>query len=318
MALQNLITTEAEMLDSTDPDLCERLEQLIQTHAYDSEQIGTGLLDSVMSDSTGPFAGLSQNDVDRLARDGGVVEGYTIVPRPHFNGLELHRDLNLREISSPNLAAYTIFVQNVLSEMVSFSRQIAGQGGFINISLRGPSLRRDVNAVLSPGNDYNEQVFVDQFEVVMQSNEGVMADDSLQLHARSKSGGVRRKITDIAHDDVIKRKKMHLFCPNNVGTNLCFPICLAHFLEPQTPHQELEGRAMTIQNAAGFTSQSLIGFNNVAKFEKVLNIKIVVFHRSSEGRLEKYETHEKPHPKTVFLYLHDSHYYMINDYRLCV
>lgn len=314
LTLQDLITTEVEMLDSTDPNLCERLEQLIQTHANDSEQIGTGLLDPVLSDPTGPFAGLSQNDVDRLARDGGVVGGYTVVPRPYFNGLELHRDLNLREISSPNLAAYTIFVQNVLSEMVSFSRQMAGQGGFINISLRGPSLKRDVNAVLSPGNDYTEQVFVDQFEAVMQSNEGVMADDSLQLHvsiARSKNGGVRRKIIDIAHDDVFKRKKMHLFCPNNVGTNLCFAICLAHFLEPQTPHHDLEGRAMTIQNAAGFTSQSLIGFNDVAKFEKVLNIKIVVFHRSSDGRLEKYKTHEKPHPKTVFLYLHDSHYYMI-------
>ncbi|KAI2645178.1 DNA polymerase [Labeo rohita] len=108
--------------------------------------------------------------------------GYTVVPRPYFNGLELHRVLNLREISSTDLAAYTMFVQNVLSEMVTFSRQMAGQGGFINLSLKGPSLKCDVNAVLSPGNDYNEQVFVDQFEAVMQSNEGVMADDSLQLH----------------------------------------------------------------------------------------------------------------------------------------
>ncbi|KAI7798435.1 putative DNA polymerase-like protein, partial [Triplophysa rosa] len=67
------------------------------------------------------------------------------------------------------------------------------EGSFINISLRSPSLKSDVNTVLCPDNGYDERFFVDQFEAVAQSNDQVMADDNLQLHvsiARSRNGGV--------------------------------------------------------------------------------------------------------------------------------
>lgn len=106
---------------------------------------------------------------------------------------------------------------------------------------------------------------------------------------------------------------MNLFCPTNITNNLCFTICLAHFLNPEKPHTELEAVAASIQKSAGFTDQYKISFNDIACFEHMLDIKIVTFHRTNAGKLEKHTTTDEPHPKTVFLYLHESHYYLIKN-----
>ncbi|XP_056591324.1 uncharacterized protein LOC130431856 isoform X1 [Triplophysa dalaica] len=320
MVLQSLDLPE-EIDEPSSPNICERLEEIIQMQNLDFErrsnilQTGDGEINNSAEQVPDNPLDLSQNDLDTLRCTGGNVADYTIVPRPFFNGLEIHRNMNLREIASTDLAAYTIFVQDALSEIVSFSRQLGGEGSFINISLRGPSLKSDVNALLRPGNDDDERHFVDQFESVVQSNAQVMVDDSLQLHvsiARSRQGGgTRRKITDIAHDEVLKRKRMNLFSPCNMTNNLCFAICLAHFLDPLAEHAVLESRACDIQTAAGLTSQECVGYNHVACFEQPLGLKIVVFTRASGGKLEMYKTHDEPHDKTVFLYLHDGHYHMI-------
>lgn len=306
-------------VDQTYEQISERQNEMIRTYEQRFEtnlsQTGYGVVNPTDNSNTADtLTGLSQSDVDTLVRDGGTVSDYTIVPRPYFNGLEIHRNLNLREIITTDLAAYTIFVQNILSEMVSFSRDIGGDGSYINISLKGPSLKSDVNTILCPGNDYDENRFIEQFESVAQSNEQMLADDSLQLHvsiARSMNGGVRRKITDIAHDEVIKKKRMCLFSPTNFTNNLCFAICLAYFLEPHAEYEELERMAVDIQTAAGLTPQDCVGFNHITKFESVMKVKIVVFYRSSEGVLEHHKTHDEPHKKTVFLYLHDAHYHLI-------
>lgn len=81
-------------------------------------------------------------------------------------------------------------------KLCCFSRLLAGEGGLI-ITLRGPSLISDVNAVLSPNNNYSVDVFTNQLEKIMQSNSDVRVDDRLHLNvsiARSKQGGVYRYV----------------------------------------------------------------------------------------------------------------------------
>ncbi len=109
------------------------------------------------------------------------------------------------------------------------------------------------------------------------------------------------------------QKQTYLFMPLNITeeNNLCFAICLAHFLNPQKLHTELESVASALQEAAGYTDQHKISLNDIARFEHMLNIKIVVFYRTDTGVLEKYTNTAVPHLKTVFLYLHDNHYFMI-------
>nr|XP_055068853.1 uncharacterized protein LOC129450248 [Misgurnus anguillicaudatus] len=258
--------------------------------------------------------GLTPDDVERLVRDGGEFNGYTVVPRTRFNSLEILRNINLRAIASTDMASYVLFLDGVLNDIVSISRIFAGDGGIIHVLLSGESLMSDVNALLTPANDYSVSALSDQLENIMQSNRDVCVDDNLMLKVsivRSKNGGARRKFRDLAHNEVIKRNRMNLFCPANMSDKLCFALCLAHFLNPQKTDPELVPIAASIQNAAGFSIQDMIRFNDVALFERLLNIKIVVFHRSSTGALEKYMTKNKPHYKTVFLYLSDSHYFMI-------
>ncbi|KAI2645089.1 putative DNA polymerase [Labeo rohita] len=285
---------------------------------FNQTQIGEGLGNQPHRtlDLTDPNMGLTQDEIESLVREGGDVAGYSVIPRARFNGLEIHRIINLREISSTNLADYTVFLHDTLSEIVAFSRLLGGDGSLINITLRGASLTSDVNTLLSQGNDYSVDLFTDQLEKIMQSNSGVQFDESLNLRvsiARSKNGGARRKIRDLAHDEVIRKNSLHLFIPMNISSNLCFAICLAHFLNPQKPHTELESVASSLQKAVGYTDQHKVALNDITLFERMLNIKIVVFYRSNTGELEKYTNTDVPHHKTVFLYLHDNHYFMIKN-----
>ncbi|XP_016338626.1 uncharacterized protein LOC107686231 [Sinocyclocheilus anshuiensis] len=125
-----------------------------------------------------------------------------------------------------------------------------------------------------------------------ESNERLMADYAVEIEASvamNRRGGGRRKLTELALDQVIKRKKMSLFCPVNTGNKLCFCICLVHFLDPQLPESELENRANVIQNNAGLTSQDPIGLHDIARFENLLGVKIIVFYRTNDGGLETYK-----------------------------
>ncbi|XP_053481752.1 uncharacterized protein LOC128608210 [Ictalurus furcatus] len=280
-----------------------------------SQQVGCGS-DSQSFNPSEPNFGLSEAAIESIVREGGSVGDYTVVPRRRFNGLEIRRRINMRVITAPDLAAYAIFLHDIMSEIVSFSRLLAGDGGLINITLRGPSLPSDVNAVLSPDNDYDLHIFTQQLENIMQSNSDVRADECLDLYvsiARGKHGGAYRKIRDLAHNEVIARNRMNLFCPNNISNNLCFAICLSHFLQPHTPCSELESLAASLQKTAGYSVQQKIGFNDITRFERLLHVKIVVFHRTCSGLLEHFTNNDEPHNKTVFLYLHNEHYFLIKN-----
>ncbi|XP_065122769.2 uncharacterized protein [Paramisgurnus dabryanus] len=257
---------------------------------------------------------LSAVDIEALIRDGGTVNDFHVYPRPRFNSVELQRSMNLREIRATDLASYHIRLHDTMNEMVTFARRIGGDNSVINFTLRGPRLNSDVSVILSPGNNYDVTIFTDQIEKILQSDERLLCDDMVEIGATvamNRQGGVRRKLTDLALDQVIKRKKTSLFCPMNISNNLCFSICLAHFLDPALPESDLERRAAVIQNDTGFSIQDKIGLCDIAKFESLYDVKIVVFYRTTDGPVETFANQSDPHPKTLHLYLHDEHFYTI-------
>ncbi len=283
------------------------------------EQIGGGPSNDDASgyDPLAPDMGLSQNSIDRLIREGGRVGDFTIVPRPRFNGLEIRRTLNFREIAADDYAAYDIFLQDILNEIIEFSRLMASEDGFMNVSLQGERLLTDINAVLTPDNNHDISTLVDQIERAIQSNTDVGYDSALELCvsvARNKQGGTRRKLSDLAHNMIIRKNKMNLFVPKNIADNMCFSICLAHFLNPRCPSQELVRIADNIHTDLGYHPQEKIAFHDASKFESYLDLKIVVFHRSCSGKLEVYKNTDEIHQNTVHLYLHEDHYYMITKF----
>ncbi len=132
----------------------------------DGAQIGRGPSNDDASDydPSAPDIGLTQSFIDRLISKGGRVGDFTITPRQRFNGLEIHRTLNFHEITADDYAAYHIFLQDILNENIDFSRLMAGENGFMNVSLHGESLPTDINAVLTPDNNHDVNTFIEQIE----------------------------------------------------------------------------------------------------------------------------------------------------------
>ncbi len=46
---------------------------------------------------------------------------FTFIPRQRFTGVEIRRSLNFREIAADDYAAYNIFLQDILNELIYFS-----------------------------------------------------------------------------------------------------------------------------------------------------------------------------------------------------
>ncbi len=238
--LRELINQQLQMLQSDSLNMIERLHEIVDEQHEQlgmdinaEEQIGAGPSNDASDyDPMAPDMGLSRNFIDRLITDGGRVGDFTIIPRPRINGLEIRRTLNFRKIVSDDYAAYNIFLQDIMNEIVDFSRLMAGNDGFINVSQQGESLPTHINAVLTPDTNHDFSTFADQIERAVQSNADVGCDSALQLCVsvvRNRQGGARRKLTDLAHNMVIQKNKMNLFVPKNIADNRCFSICLAHF-----------------------------------------------------------------------------------------
>ncbi len=249
--LHTLIDNQLQMIPSHSLNMVERLHEIIDEQnewlaasVNDGAQIGRGPSNDNASDydPSAPDMGLTRSFIDRLISEGGRVGDFTIIPRQRFNGLEIHRTLHFREIATDDYAAYHILLHDILNEIIDFSRLMAGENGFMNVSLHGESLPTDINAVLTPDNNHDVNTFVDQIERAVQSNADVGCDSALQLCVsvvRNRQGGVRRKLSDLAHNMVIQKNKMNFFAPKNITNNMCFSICLANFLNPQCPDQEL-------------------------------------------------------------------------------
>ncbi len=172
-----------QIYDASEPGLYPIFEPFVNSRQTGN---GVGTQSRHTLDLTDPNMGLKHSEIESLVRQGGNVAGYTIVPRARFNGLEIHRIINLREISSTDLADYTVFLHDMFSEIVAFSRLLGGDSSLININLRGASLTSDVNTLLSANNDYSVDLFINDLEKIMQSNSDVQFDESLNLSVYSK------------------------------------------------------------------------------------------------------------------------------------
>ncbi len=149
------------------------------------------------SDATEP----SQINIDALIRHGGIVNGYYVTPRPRFNSVELRRTMNMREIRSTDLASYHILLQEKIEEIASFARRIGGDSSVINLTMNSESLKSSVNAVLTPGNNYDINIFTKQIDKFLQSGNQLLSDDAVEIEVdvamNRQGGGQRRKLTDI-------------------------------------------------------------------------------------------------------------------------
>ena len=242
---------------------------------------------------------------------------------PHFNGFEVRQSIDLRSIPMVNLQEVPDLIRERLSGVITNCSQSTADGSVLNVVLRGPALTADVQAVLVSGDDYNADVFMDHISQVIQSNDTGLTDDVLELvvtGVHNKRGGVRLKLKSMPYDEIIRKKKLSLYTPCNTHNNLCFSLCITHFLHEGVPggstvteETNLEA-AHKLHSELGYESDHSVGFSDVYKFERHLDVKILIFHHNEAfKKLNMFQTHTEQHPNTIWLYLHNDHYHLIEN-----
>lgn len=75
--------------------------------------------------------------------------------------------------------------------------------------------------------------------------------------------------------------------------------------------EQLNQHAPRLHADVSFNAEHKVSLSDISKFERFLDIKIIVFHHNSGTKqLDLYQTCEQIYPKTVWLYLHDDHFYL--------
>ncbi|XP_037614712.1 uncharacterized protein LOC119481662 isoform X1 [Sebastes umbrosus] len=238
---------------------------------------------------------------------------------PEFNASELRQRVDFRDINLDNPEQVPNRVRERLSGVIERALEDSPPPSVLNVILRGPSLASDVQAVLNADNEYNVDLFMEEISQVLQSNDDSMTDDELEFIvtvARDSRGGSHRlRLGQVSYEEILAKKGRHLYNPDNMGdNNLCFSICLAHFVNNAMAGDEKLEYAKQLYTAVGFDHMHKVSFSDVTKFEKHLDMKIIVFHHgSARKRLQCFQTCDAPHKRTVWLYLHNDHYYLIEN-----
>lgn len=77
---------------------------------------------------------------------------------------------------------------------------------------------------------------------------------------------------------------------------------------------DIQKQAQQIHAQVGFNPNHKVSLADITKFEQHIGVKILVFHHNcGTKKLDLYQTREQPHPKTIWLYLYEDHYYMIQN-----
>lgn len=109
--------------------------------------------------------------------------------------------------------------------------------------------------MLKSDNEYNTDLFLEQVIQALQSWSN-MTNDGLEfvvLVAQNGSGSGQIKLGTIPYDQIIQKKNPCLYVPDNTHNNLCFSLCLCHFLIPTPSEKEKLAFAQKLQQDLGFT-----------------------------------------------------------------
>ena len=86
----------------------------------------------------------------------------------------------------------------------------------------------------------------------------------------------------------------------SVMFTICASLCLAHFAIPSDGSYAKLQHAKQLHSAAGFDHMHKVSLSDIVKFEKHLNVKIIVLNHGSERkRLQLFQTNDAIHPQTI-------------------
>ncbi|XP_031153064.1 uncharacterized protein LOC116048233 [Sander lucioperca] len=237
---------------------------------------------------------------------------------PFFNATEFRQDVDLRNIDLSNIDSVPEQIHSTLTGLIDRALDTATQDSVLNVELRGAALAAPIQTVLTSNDEYSADTFLEEIANAMQSNDTSLTDDRLEFIvtiARNMSGGSgRRKLGSVCYDEILSAKGNALYNPMNRddNENLCFALCLAHYVDSRMTESEKIDYAKQLHRDVGLECTHKVSFSDVDRFQKHLNMKIVIFHHAAgRKKPEIFKTHDEQHVKTALLYLHSDHFYLI-------
>lgn len=230
-----------------------------------------------------------------------------------------HRELNYMEIKHKlsfrfygDYCSYYINIINSLENVTRKSLMYATQGDRIQLELRNPDLKECVSVILSDENDLSSlsvlldrlgqtNTFVNDLEIVVHI-----------VQVPNGGTGVKRPLEDTS--EWIQKIQRYLYQVNNPDSQLSFATSLAHCLYPDANNHRAAAIGAKIQKHVELGRQAQVTFEDITKFEKHLNRKIVVFYRvANSTTLSKFMTAFWSTSKPLYLHLYQNYYYGIKN-----
>ncbi|XP_023194843.1 uncharacterized protein LOC111609654 isoform X1 [Xiphophorus maculatus] len=249
---------------------------------------------------------------------GGNLDQNQRIERQRFNNIEIRRSLSIAPPTQtvPDIAEFYTAVMNVLTDLANTARSIADRNDVVQLELVWGNISHHINISVTD-NDAILPAFEEFLDELVQSNAELPSESNLELILQivgNPTGGSKRKAERTLECELINKKRRHLYIVENTGNKLCFATSLAHVAHPEFTDKQALEQGRKWQHQAGLTDQTAVTFSDVAKFENILQRKIVVFHRTSKDRaLSKFETDFQNRSNPCFLLLHNNHFYGIRN-----
>lgn len=245
----------------------------------------------------------------------GPPNDENVIRRDLFNNIEIREMLHVPQpANAVDYAELFSSVTGAIDSLADRVNALACAGDVVQLELRSDALQNNPSLIIRDANWENFHLLLER---LVQSNAEILADSSLQLVAqiiRAPRGGSKRKLSTMMESEILTKKARHLYVVNNENNQLCFAINLAHLTHPDFDDRQAFTRGCEIQQAVGLTPETAIGFGDIYKFEQIVNCKIVVFYREPGNKsLSKFTTGAGNYDKTLFMLLHQNHYYGIKN-----
>ncbi|XP_039614013.1 uncharacterized protein LOC120532230 [Polypterus senegalus] len=247
------------------------------------------------------------------------LNNWSITERPKFNNIEIRHCFNFSEAYKlDSFAKVFNHIHETLQQILDSFASTLNPKDLVQLELKADSLNPSVSSLTTAG-ALSVEDFFNQIELLLQSRATILADSSLMLivqvvRAPSGGGAHRRKACTLSNDIIVKKKRKHLWISFNPDDQCCFARGLLAVLNNRFKSNPklCEHEARQLHVRAGLSLDQKVAFSDVEKFESLLGIKIIVWYQEpNTSALLKFEASQARKPKTVFLFLHNEHYYGI-------
>ncbi|KAF0047692.1 hypothetical protein F2P81_001325 [Scophthalmus maximus] len=249
------------------------------------------------------------------AVDAADHEPSTTTRCERFNNVEIIQPLEVvRCVDELNYAEYYCRVTGMLETAAERAFQQAGRQDVVQFELRSDNPNHNASVILR--GEEGDRVLLNSFiDRVVQSNMTVSVDSNLHVVAqiiRNTHGAGKRLLAETLDSEILKKKRRFLYVVDNEHNSLFFAMNLAHLLNPNITDNEALTIGKSMQNSTGMSDDTAVTLSDIPKFEAQLNCKIVVLFRTDTKRtLSKFVTDSPRKYDTLFMFLHENHYYGI-------